>query len=560
MNKSRLYRVVSLALTLVMALALFGVAPATAQDETVIVIGWEQEPNVLAPMVDMTFASLIQNFYGRDVWDWDVNREIFPIMVTEIPSFENGMVRTLENGNTQVEYHLREGMLWSDGEPITVDDCLFWHNIRMNRELGNFQRGQYPEIVESLEKVDDYTMVLTYNRPWPDFLSDQFVTCAYPEHVLAPTLEADGTIDNAPMWTGQGVVGYGPYVFDSWIIGDSITLVKNPNWDGQEPAIDRVIIKFIPDASQMQNALQNGEIDLAFNFSDDLVEGYSAIEGAEVWSTAGVYGDALWINTGNGNVHPALTDVRVREAIAYAIDRPTMAEGLVGPGVQLARSWYSELFIPPDLPFREYDPERAAALLDEAGWVDTNGNGTRDKDGLELVLRFFTTTRQLRMDYQLLIQEYLNAVGIGTQLLPVPASILFASYVDRGILSTGDFDLAIFALSTNPLSPNGTLDWFGCRGIPTPESPDGNNGWGFCDPEHDRLEELVESTVDPEQRMEYHYQLEQRFFDAAFWHGLYLRPTWYALRADRWDVTTFQNLGTLSANYFNHCEYWQPLS
>lgn len=556
--KSVTLRLVGVLMILTLALSL---APVSAQGETVIVIGWEQEPNLLAPMVDMTFASLIQGFYQRDVWNWDINREIFPIMVTEIPSFENGMVTTLENGNTQVTYHLREGMRWSDGEPITADDCMFWHEVRMNREMGNFQRGQYPEVVESLEKVDDYTLVLTYNRPWPDFLVDQYLTCQYPAHVLRPTLEATGSIDDAPMWTGEGVVGYGPYRFAEWVIGDHITLERNEYWDGQEPAIDRVILKFIPETAQMVNALATGEIDLAFQWPDDQVENYQALENVEVWNTAGVYGDAVWINMREegGSGHPALRDVRVREAIAYAMDREAMAEGLIGPGIRPYKSWYAEAFWPPDLPYREYNPELANQLLDEAGWIDTNDNGIRDKDGQELILRFFTTTRTIRMDYQTLIQEYLAEVGISVQLLPVPASVLFASFNERGILSTGDFDLALFALSTGPLSPNGTLDWFGCRGIPTPEHPDGNNGWGFCDPEHDRLEELVESTVDPVQRMEYHYQLEHRFFDAAFWHGLYLRPVWYALRSDRWDVSTFQDLGTLSDNYFIKCEYWQPL-
>jgi peptide/nickel transport system substrate-binding protein len=402
--------------------------------------------------------------------------------------------------------------------------------------------------------------VLTYNVPWPDFLVDQYVECRYPEHVLAPVLEADGTIDNAPYWTGEGVVGYGPYRFGEWTIGESLTFEPNEYWDGQEPAIDRVILRFIPETVQMQNALEAGEIDLAYQWPDDQVAGYQALDDVLVWNTPGVYGDAVWMNIreegGTGN--PALLDVRVREAIIHAIDRPAMAEGLVGPGIPKAKSWYPAKFWPEDLGYREYDPELAVQLLEEAGWVDTNDNGILDKDGEELILRFFTTTRTLRMDYQVLIQEYLAEVGVSVQLLPVPSSILFAAYKDRGILSNGDFDMAIFALSSDPLSPNGTLDWFGCRGIPSAEAPDGNNGWGFCDPEHDRLEELVESTVEPEERMAYHHDLERQFYAGAFWHGLYLRPVWYALRTDAWDASTFQDLGTLNDNYFNKCEYWLP--
>ena len=533
------------------------VSGAGAQDENVVVFGWEQEPTLLTPRQDMTFGSLLTNFYARDVWDWDVNRQIFPVMVEEIPTFENGMVVTLENGNTQVTYKLREGMVWSDGEPITSADCAFMHELQMDPTKMTFQRGIYPEVVESFEVVDDYTFVLTYNRPFPDYQSEATASCYLPEHVFRSMLDETGNIDNHPYFTGQGVVGYGPYVFSEWVVGQRITFTKNPLWDGKEPEIDRVVIRFIFESAQMLNALDAGEIDIAFQWSDDLVDSYSALPNVEVWSTPGVYGDAIWMNVGNGG-HPALTDPLVREAIIRAIDRVTLAEELIGPGVSVPKSWIAEQFWAEDLPFWDYDVDKANALLDEAGWVDTNGDGSRDKDGVELVLRFYTTTRQLRMDYQVFIQEYLNTVGIKTQLLPVPAGILFGSFLERGILNTGDFDLAIFALSTGPLSPAfNAPDWFGCDGVPSAENPNGNNGWGSCDPEFDRIDLEVLTTVDPEKRLELAHEAQRRFFDMGFWHGLYLRPTWYAVRADVLDTSTMKDLGTLSANYFNKIEYWE---
>ncbi|NDJ61532.1 MAG: hypothetical protein GYB67_10425, partial [Chloroflexi bacterium] len=238
-----------------------------------------------------------------------------------------------------------------------------------------------------------------------------------------------------------------------------------------------------------------------------------------------------------------------------------LAEQLVGPGVQLARSWFSDPFLPEDFPYLEYNVDGANALLDEAGWVDSNNNGTRDMDGEELILRFYTTTRQVRMDYQVVIQEQLAEVGIGTQLFPVPATILFADFLERGILQTGDFDLAIFALSANPLSPFASFvpDWFGCDGIPTAEDPDGNNGWGFCDERFDELQELIGPETDPELRLELAQEQYLRMFEGQFWHGLYLRPTWYALHADFWEVGPAQEVGTLSANWFNNIEYWAPI-
>jgi len=248
-------------------------------------------------------------------------------------------------------------------------------------------------------------------------------------------------------------------------------------------------------------------------------------------------------------------------ALIHAIDRATLAEALIGPGTEVPLSYYSSIFWADDLPFIEYNVEEANRLLDEAGWVDSNDNGVRDMDGEELVLRFYTTTRQIRMDYQVFIQDYLSEVGVQVQLLPVPSGSLFAVFNERGILSTGDFDLAIFALSTDPLSPFQNVGtWFGCDSIPTPDNPSGRNGWGFCSEEYDRLDALVGETVDPVERLELAQQAQLELFEGRFWHGLYLRPTWYAFDSNAIDTSTVQDLGVLSANYFNKIEFWQPAS
>lgn len=559
MNRNKM---LGLFLLAILSLGLVG-GVTMAQEETTLIIGWEQEPPLLEPRSDNTFASLVSGFVHRDPWDWNGENEIFPIMVEEVPTFDNGLARTLENGNTQVDYVLKEGIKWSDGEPITSADLAFTHMILTTPETLTAGRGNYPVLVESGEVVDERTFRVTYNSPVPDYLVGDYLGYninVLPEHVLDPILEENGNLDDADYWRGRGYVGYGPYTLDEWAIGEQFTLSKNPYWDGHEPAIDTIILRFITDSAQMVNAFQNGEIDVAFNFQDSLVPQYQQVEGAEVFSTPGVYGDAVWINLGNGG-HPALTEQNVRLAIAYAMDRRTMAEQLVGPGVEMARSWFPDTFLPDDYPFIEYDPEMANQLLDEAGWVDSNNNGTRDKDGTELILRFFTTDRQVRLDYQVVIQEQLAAVGIGTQLFPVPSTLLFADYLERGILDTGDFDLAIFALSANPLSPysGDTLEWFGCDGIPTPEDPAGSNGWGFCNPRFDELNNIVATEVDPETRMEAAHEQFRLFYEGAFWHGLYLRPTWYALQPG-WDVAAAQGVGTLAANYFNNIEFWGPAS
>lgn len=536
-----------------------------AQDETVIVIGWEQEPDVLYPLSNSTFSSLLDSFYSRKVWDWDGDYNIFPILVEEIPTVDNGLVTQDEDGNTVVTYNLREGILWSDGEPITADDALFGHYLFTDISTGTIARGLYATAVKSVEKIDDYTVVQTFNGVFPDYVSDEvYLRVSYPEHVLRPLLEANnGTIDGLPYFTrAEGVVGYGPYVFESWNLGESITFVKNEYWDGHAPAIDRVIIRFVTETAQLQNALENGEIDFAFNFPQQLVESYGAIPGVELWNTGSVYDDALWFNVKeDGTQHPALHDINVRKAIVHAINRVENTAAIIGDGTEVPRARDAITWQPDDLTFFEYDVDLANQLLDEAGWVDSNGNGTRDKDGVELILRIFTTPLQTRVDYQLAIQSDLQQVGIATQLYQVPGpSVLFANYSNRGIQATGDYDLSIYAFSNDPISPNISPDAHGREGIPSAESPGGQNFSFFTD---DRLEELIaliSSNTDPVSRQEQKHESVHIINEAVFWAGLLPRPTWFALNNDLFDASTFQENGTLSGNWFNTAEYWEPRS
>lgn len=595
MKFSRLF---ALALVLVMVMS-FGAV--SAQDGGVtMIVGWEQEPDLPSPLSNSAFSTYLTGFYGRDTWGWrGEEREIYPIMVEEIPSPENGLVSTVEVEGGEapvVTYKLREGMLWSDGEPITSEDCLFYHNLMMQPDaLDSFQRGFYPEVVASAEATDDLTVVVTYNQPWPDFLTDGTLSCMFPAHKFLGensegfTMDADGdgvfdaNIDDSPYFRAfasidpSELVGYGPYVLESFSAGQNATFVRNENWGVNDfetvPAIDSFILQFIPESAQMENAMSVGDIDLAFNF-DSVNNGYGEMENVGTFIVPGVFVDAIWMNSGP-NGFAAMQDVRVREAIVHAIDRRGIADqfGGEGAGEQLTRTWFPEQFTNPEVGFREYDVELARNLLTEAGWVDDDGDeGTATvptprvaqgvegvEDGTALVLRFYTTPVTPRPDIQTVIQDQLEQVGVATQTFVVDGpTALFASFATRGLLNTGNYDLAMYALSNDPLSPNGSPDNFQCEGIPSQENPEGRNGTWFCNEEFDRLDDLVATTIDPEERMELAYGRDPLFFEAAIWHSIRPRPTAWAVRTDRFDISSI-SVGTLSGNYFQSVENWQPV-
>ncbi len=555
-------RMLGLSLVLVTVLSLL-VGAVQAQDESVIVIGWEQEPEILYPLTTSTFGQLLKGFYMRNVWDWDGNNNPFPVMVEELPTIENGGVTTNADGNTVVTYKLRQDLKWSDGEAVTADDCVFGHRLWTDTTTGTIFRSDYPNVVASVEKVDDFTVIQTFNTPFPDYQSDTvYLHCDIPEHVVAPLMEANGgTVDGLPFFTnGEGVVGYGPYVMTEWRKGEGMTFVRNENFVGTAPGFDRVEVRFITETAQMVNAFETGEIDVAFNWADNLMADYMGVEGGTVVTTPSVYADALWFNIdADGTQNPALKDVNVRKAIVMAINRRANNDALVYEGAPIPEAYDARNWWPEGLNVLQYDPEGAAAMLDAAGWVDTNGNNIRDKDGVEMILRFFTTTRQVRMDYQLTIQADLQAVGIGTQLFAVPGpAVLFASFTNRGIMATSDYDIAIYANSNDPITPNYDPDTFTCAGLPSAENPGGSNFSHFCDPAFDELVASIKVNTDPVSRLEQKHEAVNIFNEATFYAGLYPRNTHYAIATERVTPPELVDIGVLAANWFNHIEYWQP--
>ncbi len=566
----KLFRIVSMSLMLSLMLVI-GVRVVSAQGST-IVIGWEQEPSLLSPASDMAFASYMTNFYQRGhVEFYGNNAEITPLMITEIPTVENGMVVTTDTGATQVTYTLREGLLWSDGTPITTADCLVGHRLYSDETTGSFQRGTYLEQVASVEAVDDYTFTMTYKAAFPDYLVDAVPHCEWPAHIVGPLLDAGTQLQDMPFMSPAGAtsfVGYGPYVISEWRVGEQVTFTRNPNWGNNAwenaPAIDTVVTRFIFDASQMRNALEVGDIDLAFNWSVDQAGAYNELADTYVWSTPGVFQDALWLNvqpTDSSPASQAMADVNVRKALIHALDRQKYITTLLDPdgtlGIQVPANYFHPNWVPEDVQPLAYDPDLALDLFADAGWTDTDGDGVLDDgNGNPFLIRAYTTTAQIRLDFLTLMQADLAAIGVNMQFFGVPGgTVLFASYEERGIISTGDFDMTLFALSFDPLSPNITPEWFTCDAI---RVPGGSNGYGFCNPEFDALIPQIATTVDATARAELYHQGARLLSEGQFWHGLFPRNTFYAVNSAKFNPDSMVDMGVLTGNYFNRVEFWTP--
>ena len=534
-----------LVMLLVAALLLAGFAgPAAAQSGKSVSIAFDQEPDSLSPMyTTMTFAQYVYALFLSGAWNFDADLNPHPVMVSEIPSLENGGIN--EDG-TVITLKLRDDILWSDGEPITADDFVFTYDMNMSDSNSPLTRDPYDKIA-SVEAPDSTTVVVTFAQPYAPWLA--MFKYILPKHTLQPVFDADGTLDNAA-WNRAPNPGSGPFVFDSWEVGSFVRGVRNENAIDGAPILDTVVVRFIPDAESYLAALKNGDADVGtFVAFSDLPE-LEATGTLDIGVYASGYNEAWYLNVSAETAHPAMLDVNVRKALALAFNREQITQDLLlGYTYPAVTYWEHTPYSAPDLAAYPYDPEMAAQLLDEAGWVDSNGDGIRDKDGTELSLRFATNTRQIRMDVQVVVQQAMRDLGIDIVLENYPSDIFFNGYADGGPVATGNFDIAEWSSSPNAFPDPDTVR-FMCSDIPTPDDPVGDNWQGYCNPALDELFAEQARTVDYDARVAVFHEISHMMYDDVIWIGV-----WYD--ADTWILNTrLQNVQINGASPFWNINQW----
>lgn len=505
-------RVFRIALVLALMAVMLTAFPAAGQGKSITVM-WPQEPDSLNPLyTSMTFAGYTYQLYNVGAWAYDVDLNPFPILVEELPSVANGGIS--EDGTT-FTLKLKEGLVWSDGEPLDSSDFLFTYEMILSDSNAVGTRNPYDRA--TVTAPDALTVVTQFDEPYAPWLG--LWNTLLPEHVLRPVYEADGSIDTAEFNRAPSVAN-GPYIFDTWESGQFIRWQANPNYVLGQPIIDTLVTTFVVDEVAYSANLISGDAQIGTFVPYSEVP---ALEDAGLFVQVlpSGYNEAWFLNTSEERAHPAMSDVRVRTAVAMAFDRDSFNEDLnYGATYTPSSYWENTPYDNPDLSPLPYDPAAAAALLEEAGWTDSNGDGTRDKDGVELVLRFITNQRQIRVDLQAIAQQQLAEVGIGTELINYPSDVFFSVYAEGGPISTGNYDIA--ELSTAPGSfPDPDLARFLCREIPSDENPTGSNSTYYCDPELDALFDAQASETDIDARVALFHAIDEKMVEAVFWVGIW---------------------------------------
>jgi peptide/nickel transport system substrate-binding protein len=433
--------------------------PEPEEETTVVMIFWADPSGFNSLVTDTGWEQTLMELVLVGLVDIDPWGEWYLELATDIPTVENGGVVIDEDAWTMdVTWSLRDDVYWADGEPVTADDVIFTWNAIADPETGIWAEGL--DYTDSIEKIDDYSFVVHYNTVYPNyriqFGGENFGV--WPEHYC------DASQGFVAWDCNREPLSSGPYILEEWVTGDHISLVRNPNYykEGQ-PYIDRFLVRIVPDEAVTLEMMKQGDADIMMWPSELAIEQLATEPNLDVtFSPSTRWVMRLFPNlAARGSLdpvaepHPILSDLAVRKAIRMAIDVDIITEEIF---LGYSEPVWTEFFRPPyvcdNVPRPEFSPEGARALLEEAGWTDTDGDGIREchgcttgaEEGYVMSMEFmgYAGYGETLQNAQQLMAEMLADVGIEVEISTVEDTVLWADFESGGIEQNGDYDLNIW--------------------------------------------------------------------------------------------------------------------
>lgn len=322
-----------------------------------------------------------------------------------------------------IRFDLHRGVKWHDGAPFTSADVEFTYQALMNERNASPRRADY-EMIRYVEVPDDYTVLVRYKEPYSPCLYSWGMDII-PKHILA----REGDLRNLKYSDfDRRPIGTGAYKMQEWVTDQHILLVRNDEyWQG--PAhLPRIVYRIIPDPTVSQLEFETGGYDYT-GLEPHQVERYKKDPRYTVYT--GPSNSYVYIGWNLKN--PLFQDVRVRRALAHAVDTNAIIEYIMYGNATPANGPYAPVtaWWNPDVKPLEYDPARAKALLAEAGWTDTDGDGLLDKDGVPFRFTLISNNGNIvRTDIAVLVQQYLQAIGIDVKVNLYEWAVFIKNYID----------------------------------------------------------------------------------------------------------------------------------
>jgi peptide/nickel transport system substrate-binding protein len=483
-------------------------------------IGTAQEFETLNPLTyKMSATHYILSFVGRALVSQDMDGTWIPQLAEKIPTLENGGAKfSTENGQKVLKavWEIKKNARWSDGKPVICEDFKVAREIAQSPNVSVSAKENFT-VVEKVEWPESkpQSCTFTYAKPRWDYTH---LNAFYPvpAHLEKVVFEKYGS-ENQGYDRNNNYVQHpemdglynGPYKVSEVKLGSHIVLIPNPHFFGTAAKIPRVVIKLISATGTMVAHLQSGNIDSinSYGLTMDQALAFEKKVQAEKLSFQVVYNPSIsWEHIDLNLQNPILQDLRVRQALIYAINRQELVKALYD-GKQIV----ADQFLPPDdawspkdpkqIKIYPFDPKKAKALLEEAGWKLNEKDGYRYKNGEKLSLQFMTTAgNQNRETVQVYLQGFWKNVGIQIVIKNEPARVLFGETMIKRAF-TG---LIMYANSAE-----GDLRPF----FHSSQIPNESNGWsgvnasGWKNSKVDQLIEQVELEFNPQKQAKAAHQM-----------------------------------------------------
>ncbi len=392
----------------------------------------------------------------------------------------------------EITFHLRKGVKWHDGVEFTAEDIMFGYQKIIDPKTPTAYASAFEE-VEKAEVLDRYTFKVTYKEPFAPGLASWGSLVVLPRHLLEGADITKSPLTRSP-------VGTGPYRFVEWKTGEKITLEYNPDYFEGRPYIDRYVYRIIPEQATMFLELKAERIDemgltpLQYRRQTNSPDFLKKFNKYRYLSFGYTY-------LGYNLLEPKFQDIRVRRAISSAINKQDIVDGvLLGLG-RVATGpfkpdtiWYN-----PEVKRYPYDPDKARALLEEAGWVDTDRDGILDKEGKPFSFTIITNQgNEQRKKSAEIIQRNLKEVGIEVKIHIIEWAAFINDFIDKK-----SFEAVILGWSLDP-DPD-QYDIWHSRKTKFKEF----NFISYKNPEVDDLLVKARHTMDPEERRKYYFRFQE---------------------------------------------------
>ncbi|MGH3877671.1 MAG: ABC transporter substrate-binding protein [Actinophytocola sp.] len=479
---------------------------AGGQQSKILKVGVTQEIDSLNPFISITRTGT------------DILRTAFDYLTVYSQQDQKPVKSLAESWETSEDkltwtFHMREGVKWSDGQPLTAKDPAFTFNKMMTDEVARTANGSFVSQFESVEATDDKTLVIKTKVPQATMLALDIPLV--PEHIWSKMSDI-GAEPEYPM------VGSGPYTITEFKEAQFVKMKANKNYWRGAPKVDELHFIYYRNADAAVTALQSGQVDLVNRLSPTQFDALKNDSDIALNNAQNRRFNEILLNPGAataddkpiGNGNPALKDVKLRQAIATAIDSKTLVDKVWGGYAEEAKGYIPPVFSdyawsPPDDLKREFDLDEANRMLDEAGYKKGAGGVRTDKQGKPLNLRLLTHAENVVDENAApYVVGWLKDIGINAQLQPRSDDQVNED------TTRGEFDLAMSGWNANP-DPDYVLSLQTCANRPNAQGEGGTPDSFLCDEEYDDLYSQQLQEFDPAKRADLVKQMQERLYEQA---------------------------------------------